>query len=116
NSSVLPSLQDSQPKKRKYNPRQGVDDKLAAIFLAIGKANWAFSEFRTHDNNRQPISRTHSHASHVQQFLHGHTKHTPAVILDAWFHHPDGRIPVGSDDEQLMYSTAVLYTTILPVQ
>jgi hypothetical protein len=107
--------------KRNYTPRRNNSQKLEAIFESVRKLNWTLSDFlyytfRTIDEDGHEIHRTHQHAKVTSHFLQGHGKFSPAYIIDAWFHTPDGRIASNSPDMDLMYSTTTPYTEIKPVR
>ncbi|KAF8872739.1 hypothetical protein BD779DRAFT_1708992 [Infundibulicybe gibba] len=108
-------------KKRKYTPRQTTSAKLEAVFQAIDDARWTLGDFlhytfRMKDDDAKDISRSPRHAQVVSRFLQGLCAHTPAMILNSWFHSPDGRISTDSHDANLMYSTKTPYTEIKPVR
>ncbi|KAH9949518.1 hypothetical protein B0H21DRAFT_672644, partial [Amylocystis lapponica] len=85
-----------------------------AVFRALSDVKWSLGDFLFHvfrfkDDNGQSIEHDRSHAASIQHFLHGHTKHTPATIIDLWFHHPDGQY-ARTDDEEPMYSITPAFT------
>jgi hypothetical protein len=109
-------------KKRAYTPRKTIDQKLEAVFAAIsGPAKWTLDEslyylFRLRDEYGNEVSRTQQHAGFVSKFLGGETTHGPAVIIDAWFHNPDGRESSVSGGCCYMYSTTKPYVEIRPAR
>jgi hypothetical protein len=41
------------------------------------------------------------------RFLQGQSKFTPANVLHAWDHHPDGKLKAGAAEEELVYLLSV---------
>jgi hypothetical protein len=110
NQSPGPSTPPPKKQKRAYAKRRTIDEKLCDIFTVIDKAGWSFADFlfyafRHKDDKGEDIHRGQAHANTVQKFLAGYTEHTPAEILNSWFHSSDGRL---DDDSELMNSLAFL--------
>jgi hypothetical protein len=107
---------------RTYSSCTSENEKLQAVFSAIsGIAKWNLPEFLYHafryqDKSGKPVHQTTEHTAIVSQFLQGRTKYTPAMVLNAWFHGPDGSVSKDSKASDLMYSTAVPFTEIQPVR
>ena len=47
--------------------------------------------------------------NHTPNMCHSFCKESPAIILEAWYKHPDGRISEGSMTKKLMYSISLAY-------
>jgi len=122
-SNSLPTLNSEEPKRKKqsYGPRRSTADKLAAIFDAIRDVNWTLGEFlyhtfQTKDKDGQDMKRSHQHSKYATHFLQGQTAYTPGIILECWYHSPDGRVHGGSGQEVSMYATTPVYTKIKPAR
>ena len=87
-----------------------IDEKLLDIFTVIDKAVWSFANFlfyafRREDDEGEDIHCEQAHANTVQKFLARYTEHTPAEILNSWFHSSHGRL---DDDSELMFHSPFL--------
>jgi hypothetical protein len=87
-----------------------IDEKLLDIFTVIDKVGWSFANFLFYafchkDDEGEDIHREQAHANTVQKFLAGYTEHTPAEILNSWFHSSHGRL---DDDSELMFHSPFL--------
>jgi hypothetical protein len=105
-----PGPSTSPLKKRKYKT---TDQKLYDIFKVIRDANWALSDFlyfafRHKNTNGEDIHCEPAHSNMVQKFLAGNCVHTPARMLDSWYHSKDGR----HEDKSPMFSTTTSFTEI----
>ncbi|KAF8875228.1 hypothetical protein BD779DRAFT_1424235, partial [Infundibulicybe gibba] len=105
----------------KYTQHQTTSAKLEAVFQAIDDARWTLGDFlhytfRMKDDDAKDISCSPRHAQVMSRFLQGLCAYTPAMILNTWFHSPDGRILTDSHDTNLTYSTKIPYTEIKPVR
>ncbi|KAF8223745.1 hypothetical protein L208DRAFT_1025305, partial [Tricholoma matsutake] len=49
-----------------------------------------YEVFRLKNEDGYKVHRSKRHAGMVQCFLQGNTRHTPAMIIDAWFRNSDG--------------------------
>ncbi|KAG2116380.1 hypothetical protein DEU56DRAFT_919219 [Suillus clintonianus] len=117
-------LHSSSAKKARTNATSVPEtngSKLAYILCAIEHVNWTLAEFLYHAF-RPPVkgdkstSRTSSHAAYVQHFLRGRTKYTPADIVHAWFHSPDGILSDNDPELNLMFVTTPPYTDLKGVR
>jgi hypothetical protein len=95
--------------------------KLEVVFRAIEEVRWGLGEFlyevfRLKNEDGDQVRRSKRHAGMVQRFLQGNTRHTPAMIIDAWFRNPDGCISAGSAEDSLMYSTDTPYLEIQSIR
>ena len=118
NEAAAFDLSPPKKKPRLYAKRRSIKQKLEDIFDEINDANWGISDFlyyafRNKDSEGNDVHRDQSHGNIVQGFLAGHTRYTPAYIINFWFCHQDGRLDQNS---ALMYSTTVPYTEIKPVR
>jgi hypothetical protein len=107
--------------KRTYRPRKSVPDKLVAIFTALQEVDWTLGDFlyftfQTKDNDGKDLKRSTQHAMYATNFLQGRTSYTPSMILELWFHSPDGRAPVEMSHDVPMYSLEHVYTSIKPAR
>ena len=80
------------------------------IFTIIDKTGWSFVDFLFYafchkDDEGEDIHCKQAHTNTVQKFLAGYTEHTPAEILNSWFHSSHGRL---DDDSELMFHSPFL--------
>ncbi|KAG1750427.1 uncharacterized protein EDB91DRAFT_1244005 [Suillus paluster] len=117
-------LHSSSAKKARTNATSVPEtngSKLAYILCAIEHVNWTLAEFLYHAF-RPPLkgdkstSRTSSHAAYVQHFLRGRTKYTPADIIHAWFHSPDGILSENDPELNFMFAITPPYTDLKGVR
>ena len=111
----------SVKKRKPYSARKTTPEKLEVVFTAIEEAKWGLGEFlyevfRLKNEDGDKVHRSKRHAGMVQRFLQGNTRHTPAMIIDAWFRNPDGCISAGSAEDSLMYSTDTPYLEIQSIR